>query len=135
MTETYKLSFMMDRIYDNLQQSKKTKNTLPKLVVHYENRKTYFANYSSICESLNRESNYFIKFLEKELNTSTSVNASDQLLINGMYKEKQIEKIVINFIESNVRCMACRSLNTDISKENKNIFIICNNCNARNPKK
>lgn len=129
----YKLSYMMDRIYDNIQENKKMKNTLPKLSVHCENKKTYFTNYKNICTCLNREPVNFIKFLEKEMNVSTSINANDQLLINGMYREKQIEKIVINFIESNVRCKACRSLDTNIIKESKYTFLQCNICNARNP--
>lgn len=129
----YKLSFMIDRIYENIKQIKKTKNVLPKLIVKCENKKTYFVNYSAICFSLNRESNSMIKFLEKELNSSTSINAQDQLIIDGMFREKHIEKVIINYIENYVRCGACKSLNTSIIKEDKFLFLQCNNCNARNP--
>lgn len=131
----YKLNFMIDRIYENIQQPKKTKNILPKLVVKCENKKTYFANYLDICASLNRDSDNLVKFLEKELNVGTSVNAQNQLIIDGMFREKHIEKVIVNYIETFVRCCACKSLNTLLIKENRCTFLQCNNCNARNPVK
>lgn len=131
MTDNYKLDFLLDRIYNNQQISNtKTRINLPKLQIHCENRKTFFSNYYKICQELNRNENDFIKFVQKELSTGTSINGNNELVIDGTYREKNMEKIIMNYIENYVKCRMCKSLQTQINKEQRNTVLFCNKCKA-----
>lgn len=131
MTESYKLDYLLNRIYSNLNSiNNKTKINLPKLQVTIENKKTFFSNYKKICEELNRNDNDLIKFIQKELVVNTSINGNEELVIDGVYREKQIEKILLNYIENFVKCKMCKCLQTTIMRENRNQILVCSKCKA-----
>lgn len=129
--DTFKFDFLLDRIYNHLNNNNtKQKINLPKLQIGIENKKTYFSNYNVVCDELNRNPNDFIKFIQRELSTGTSINGNGDLVIDGVFREKQIEKIILNYIENFVKCKMCKSLLTQIIKEHRNFILSCNKCNA-----
>lgn len=131
MTDNFNIKYLLDRIYDNLNHlNTKNKVNLPKLQIVIENRKTFFSNFSKLCAELNRNENDFIKFLQNELASSTSINANNQLIIEGVFREKQMEKIIIRYIENYVKCKMCKSLQTIFTKDQRINMILCNKCNA-----
>lgn len=131
MTDLYDLNFMLDRIYNDFDITKNpSRIILPKLQIANENKKTYFSNFDKLCVGLNRNDTDFVKFLQTELSASTSINGDNVLVIDGMFKEKQIENIIIRYIDNYVRCKICRSLNTFLIKEQRINTMKCNKCNA-----
>ncbi|ARF09152.1 translation initiation factor 2 subunit beta [Catovirus CTV1] len=131
MTSTYELNDLLERVYGNLNAlNNKTKINLPKLLVTAENKKTFFSNYRKVCQELNRNDADLVRFVQKELATNVSINGNDELVIEGMYREKQIEKVLVNYIEQYVKCKMCKSLSTTVIKENRKNILSCNKCKA-----
>lgn len=127
---TYKLSYLMDRVYQQLEDSKpeKTRLKLVKPVVNKMNKKTFFENFVTTCQSINRNVIDVQRFFEAELATSTSVSGDNKLVIQGMFKPKDVCTILINFIQSHVICKECKSHQTELIKEKRISYIKCNVC-------
>ena len=95
-------------------------------------RKTVWKNFVNYPDYLNRDESHMIAFVNKELKTTTSKNKDNNLLINGRKNMNQIKTILSNYININVKCAACKSINTNIFR-NQSLrldFIKCNVCNV-----
>ena len=94
--------------------------------------KTVWKNFVNYPDYLNRDESHMIAFVNKELKTTTSKNKDNNLLINGRKNMNQIKTILSNYININVKCAACKSINTNIFR-NQSLrldFIKCNVCNV-----
>ena len=128
----YEDNFLIDRFYSELSKIKasvsKSKLSIQKPEVSIANKKTYIRNYKTICAKLNRDENDVKKFFEAELMTSTSIDLGGGLKIQGIFRIGGIQKIITNYIKEYVLCKECNSCNTLIEKENRILFIKCNDC-------
>jgi translation initiation factor 2 beta subunit (eIF-2beta)/eIF-5 len=137
--------YILNRAYkiyqeNNLNNLNNSKNTskICKPEISNHNRKTYITNFDKFCKSINRNPESVKKFIEKDMNASTSLISSnnlenynyDQLKFNNLYKSLNIMKSIKNYMDQYVICNLCRSSNTEIKKINKVIFICCLNCKA-----
>ena len=66
----------------------------PPQVVKAGAKKTAFVNFVEICQMLHRQPHHLLAFLLAELQTTGSINASNQLLIKGKFKQNHIENIL-----------------------------------------
>lgn len=132
MTTTYDLDGLMDRLYGGLKlKQTKSKLSLEPPSVAYVNRKTVFSNFRVLCMKLQRNENDVKAYFDSELGCSSSVDASGTLIITGRYNQKNIESIMTNYMRQYVTCGSCKSYNTELKKENRILFIICNRCYAK----
>lgn len=126
----YQLDFMLERIYDHLENNANQRSGLSKLIISNENKKTIFHNFETICSQIDRNRNDVLNFIKYELNVPISTNANNSLVITGIFRNRQIERILINYINQYVKCNSCKSLQTKLEKDNKIYNLICKNCNA-----
>jgi len=123
----------LDRAYSQLELKNKNKKkpTFPQPNIISKDRKTYFINFSELCESLNRTPEYVKKYLETETNISTSILGDGGLKFDVQIKPQQIKNIITTFIKNLVLCVDCRSCITTLEKDTRILYLCCSSCNSK----
>ncbi|MDD5178628.1 MAG: translation initiation factor IF-2 subunit beta [Candidatus Nanoarchaeia archaeon] len=107
---------------------------IPKIAGHVEGNKTMIDNFSSICDILNRESSYLIKYLQRELATPAVLDGKRLVLgrkLNSAMINEKIEKFTKDF----VLCKECGKPDTKLIKQDQVWIIKCAACGAKHPVK
>ena len=129
----YSEDFLLDRLYSKIGDNCiKSRIIMPKPVSRILNRKTYLDNFFDIQQKIERK--YvpsLIDFLKNELSTNASLNGENKLVLTGIFRGPSFEKAIKNYCMQYVQCPSCKSGSTELSKEEKIIFMICNNCKSK----
>ncbi|CCK69834.1 translation initiation factor eIF2 subunit beta KNAG_0D00820 [Huiozyma naganishii CBS 8797] len=105
---------------------------IPPPVCLRDGKKTIFSNIQDISEKLNRSPEHLIQYLFAELGTSGSVDGQKRLVIKGKFLSKQMENVLRRYILEYVTCKTCKSINTELKKEQSNrlFFMVCKSCGS-----
>lgn len=106
------------------------KLSIPSPIIILENRKTYLANFRDLCIAMDQEEEIVKTFFDEEFNETSSVNENGSLVISRTIPAAKagIKKILNNYISKYIVCSECKSINTNICKENKITYLNCKNC-------
>lgn len=126
----YEVDFLVDRLYAELDKNREStsKLILVRPDVLSMNRKTFIKNYREICRRLKREELEVQRFFEEELMKKTSIDSKGCLVVCGMFKAKGIQHILTNYIKQYILCKECNGTDTQLSKENRIVYMICKTC-------
>ncbi|KAL3230819.1 Eukaryotic translation initiation factor 2 subunit beta [Nakaseomyces bracarensis] len=105
---------------------------IPPPVCLRDGKKTIFSNIEEISEKLQRSPEHLIQYLFAELGTSGSVDGQKRLVIKGKFQSKQMENVLRRYILEYVTCKTCKSINTELKKEQSNrlFFMVCKSCGS-----
>lgn len=105
---------------------------IPPPVCQRDGKKTIFCNIQEISEKLQRSPEHLIQYLFAELGTSGSVDGQKRLVIKGKFLPKQMENVLRRYILEYVTCKTCKSINTELKKEQSNrlFFLVCKSCGS-----
>ncbi|KAL6939370.1 hypothetical protein ACO0RG_003207 [Hanseniaspora osmophila] len=105
---------------------------IPPPVVQRDGKKSIFVNIQDISEKLQRNPEHLIQYLFAELGTSGSVDGQKRLVIKGKFQSKQMEGVLRRYIIEYVTCKTCKSINTELRKEQSNrlFFLVCKSCGS-----
>lgn len=105
---------------------------IPPPVCLRDGKKTIFSNIQDISEKLQRSTEHLIQYLFAELGTSGSVDGQKRLVIKGKFQAKQMENVLRRYILEYVTCKTCKSINTELKKEQSNrlFFLVCKSCGS-----
>jgi translation initiation factor 2 beta subunit (eIF-2beta)/eIF-5 len=133
MEEYLNITDFVSRAYEQLEMLNKNKKkpTFPQPNIISKDRKTFFINFSDLCEAINRTPEYVKKYLETETNISTSILADGGLKFDISIKPQQIKNIVTTFIKELIICKDCKSCITQLEKDSRLTFMCCYNCNSK----
>ncbi len=134
MQQLYETDFLVERLFKKLEsKTSKKKAKLERPIVSEINRKTYIKNFPAVCKSLNRDEQHFKSFLEKELNIDSSLNEDNILILDSRFRQAQVESAVEKYAKNFVICLEpkCSSIDTEIVKENRILFLSCNSCHSK----
>lgn len=74
---------------------------------------------------------HFLRFLQDELACTNSINAKNELLINGKFKDGNIEKVLRNYLRQYRTCHNCNKINSFLYKDRNHLTMIhCNHCGS-----
>jgi len=93
-------------------------------------RKTVLVNFMEICKGIKREPDHIMTFMLTELSTTGSIDGSKRFIMNGRFQQNGIEHIIRKYTNEYVMCRLCQSPHTRLIKENRLVFLRCENCNA-----
>lgn len=126
----YSDEFLLDRLYKKIEGKTSQKYIVTKPISEKKNRKTFIINFGAVCTSLRRELNALKTYIETELQIDTSIMENNVLVINKIYQQSDIEKVISRFIKTYVLCSEpkCGSGNTEIIKENRISYLVCKVC-------
>ena len=129
----YTDEYLVDRIISKLETHNTQRFSAIKPLIEKRNRKKFKNNFIKVCESLHRDSDVIKKFIETQLQISTSVSADGVLIIDKTYNAIDIQKVFASYIKSYVLCgeSQCRSGCTQLLKDSGITYLICNTCNCK----
>ena len=137
--EHYSYEYLLNRLYSQLNSTKKSNNKtksnvnikIPIPIVAKAGRRVAFINFVPVCETLNRSVQHAMSYFIAELSTTANLDGGGRLIFRSNVTQKDIEGIIRSYVKNYVQCNTCKSLNTELIKENRITFIKCNMCNSK----
>lgn len=131
----YSLIFMLERAYNKINEvnnSERIKIKRPETYV--SNRKMYISNFQEMSKIIDREPEKLKNFYYDQLKIDVSIIGSGEMKIDKRVNKIVIDKIYDSYIRKYVMCKSCKSLRTNIVKDNKLrlTYIVCKDCNSSN---
>ena len=137
MQGEYSYSELVQRFYAVLRQNnpdmageKRKFTMIPPQVVRESTKKTAFCNIDEISRRLRRPQEHVQQFLLAELGTTGNNDSQARLIIRGRFQQGQIEAILKKYILEYVSCKTCRSAETNMTKDNRLFFVVCESCGS-----
>ncbi|BFU21247.1 translation initiation factor 2 beta subunit, putative [Entamoeba histolytica HM-1:IMSS-B] len=131
----YTYDELLDRIFAQCnisQNSSKQEIELPQIkVVREGSKRVIWENFTDICKRLHRSPEDIKVFVLEELMTIGSIDAKGGFTIKAKLQPHQLENILIKYVSQFVQCPECKSLDTELIKENRINFIKCNACSSK----
>jgi len=133
----YSYDDLLTRFYAHLRQlnpdlagDKKRTKLAPPQVAREGTKKTVFANFMQLAESMHRDHSHLLAFILAELGTFGSTDGNDRLILKGRFQPKGIETVLRRYMNEYVVCSACKSTDTQLTKDARLSFLNCKNCGA-----
>lgn len=127
--ETYEE--MLDDFYTRFSERESVeKIKLPSLEVAPDGKKTRLINFKNVCDTIQRTSDDLKDYIDAEFGTTTSVDASDVLIIRGKFTSSSLDATIKRYVVKYVMCKACKSFSTKLVKENRLMFVKCSTCSS-----
>ena len=137
----YSDQFLLDRALKQLNKDTDMKTTKSKQFVaptfELMNKKTYLTNFRNVCESISRDENHIKAFIDSELRVDSAIMESGALIIDKIFvtrgKDNDVKAVLLKYIGMFVLCKEekCKSKQTQLVRENRINFLICDACHAK----
>jgi translation initiation factor 2 subunit 2 len=134
----YTYEVMLQRVQDIMHEKnpelneKERVKIKPPMLMRVGTKKTLWANFQDICNSLKRNPEHVFQFFMAELGTEGSIDGNQRLVIRGKYVPKYIESLLRKYIVEYVTCSMCRKPNTTMTKDSVSrlYFMNCEDCGS-----
>jgi len=104
---------------------------VPDPEVRQEGNVTVFENFQSTTDSLGREDDHVMKFVQNELGTSASIDERGRLRLTGDFRQRRVADAIDAYADAYVLCSECGLPDTRIVRENGAELLQCDACGAR----
>lgn len=122
----------LSKIHEKVQKT--SKYEIPEVESTIFGSKTVIHNFKEVAEKINRDMNFLLKYLVRELATSGTIEET-RAVLQGKFQKEQIDSLVSKFVKSYVQCPSCNKMDTKMVKEGRLTFIQCEVCGSKNPVK
>lgn len=131
---------LLERIYSKISENTNPNNTEkkaiePPQISRIGVKKVAWTNFSTECKTINRSMEHVMRFVLEELCTTGSLAKDNIFIINGRFQSLQLEAILKRYIVEYVVCRVCKSRHTELIKENRILFVKCQDCLVKTPVK
>lgn len=133
----YPYSEMIQRAFNCMQMNNPDSNAnsrrikIPQIKIERKGKKTIFSNFVTVCQSMKRDPEHVKQYICTEQNTDASIDGTGALLITGRLQPNVIEMYILQYVHTYVKCPVCGSGETKLEKNNRLLFIKCNQCTAQ----
>ncbi len=107
---------------------------VPEMVYELQGTKTVIRNFGDILTAIRRDVGHLSKYLFKELATPGNVQGNLLILQAKIPKDSLLRKIN-DYMKEFVYCKVCGEPDTKLIKEDRLIFMVCEACGAKTPKR
>lgn len=116
----------------SLQESGKLKQTEDPHVIKLGTTKTSWQNFGPMCTLLNRKLDHMMSFVAAELGVEATLGPEENMILQGKFQGKHIEKLYKNYLALYVRCNNCKGFLTVLEKDPSTRLynLLCNQCNS-----
>lgn len=125
---------LLERAYKKVPKSVLTKERfeVPKVTGHIEGNKTIITNFNQICDTLRREPNQILKYLQRELASPGSISGP-RLILGRKIPSDLVNAKIQRYVTEFVICEECKKPDTKLERDNKILIKKCMACGARHP--
>lgn len=103
---------------------------IPKVVGHFEGKKTILTNFFQIADHIRRSPEHFQKFMLKEL-AASGQKEGDRFVLNMNVPSAKINQKIEQYVKEFVLCKNCGKPDTELVKEDRLSFVKCLACGAK----
>ncbi|MCS7126820.1 MAG: translation initiation factor IF-2 subunit beta [Thaumarchaeota archaeon] len=100
--------------------------------LYHDERRTIVLNFRQLADSLSREPEHVARFIFKESGKPGSLEG-DRLILNGKIGDPEFAKLLQLYFKEFVKCPVCGGIDTQIQREKKFRYLVCEACGARTP--
>ncbi|KAL8156863.1 eukaryotic translation initiation factor 2 subunit beta-like [Apium graveolens] len=94
-------------------------------------KKSVLVNFTDYCSTMHRQPDHVMAFLLNELGAkSGSIDGNQRLVAQGKYTPKNFEVVLRKYVTEYVVCTGCKGSNTNLVKENRVLFVRCEDCGS-----
>ncbi len=112
------------------EHTKEWRLEIPTAAVIWLGKKTIIRNYMDFPRTLRRDPNKLLMYLAKKLAVPASLDGERAILI-GRRDPRTISAVVDKYVSERVRCPVCGSPDTNIVKEKRMEFLVCEACGGK----
>lgn len=125
---------LLDKTMEKLpkKQEMKDRFVIPEVLVEISGSRTILKNFTDIANKLRRDHLHLLKFLSKEMATSSSIQGG-ALVFQGNIRREILQKKIEDYIKEFVYCKECKEPDTRLVKEARVTSMICEACGAKHP--
>ncbi|MCS7094846.1 MAG: hypothetical protein NZ988_03430 [Thaumarchaeota archaeon] len=98
----------------------------------HDERRTIVMNFRQLANSLNREPEHIARFVFKESGKPGTLEG-DRLILNGKIGDQEFARLLQLYFKEFVKCPICGGIDTQIQREKKFRYLVCEVCGARSP--
>jgi translation initiation factor 2 subunit 2 len=106
---------------------------VPDPEVRPEGNVTVYENFQTTVDTLGRDEEHVLKFLQTELGTAASIDEKGRARLTGDFRERRVGDALDEYVESFVRCQECGLPDTRIVTEQGAQVLKCDACGALSP--
>ncbi len=131
----YDYEELLDRALRQLPETVKSTESrfvIPRAKVFIEGKTTIFDNFEGICNYINREPEYVMKFLLSELGTAGKIEGS-RAIFQGRFSPNEVQHQIQRFIHEYVLCWECKKPDTHFARMERVWVLKCDACGAIRP--
>tara|TARA_Y100000310_G_scaffold159627_1_gene159271 strand:- start:30763 stop:31179 length:417 start_codon:yes stop_codon:yes gene_type:complete len=125
---------LLDRAVKNLPKKVTTKERfeIPKAKGHIQGNKTIVNNFKEISDTLARDPQLLLKYLQRELASPAQIEGP-RLILGRKMSSNLINSKIEQFTKEMVLCTECGKPDTKLTKEGRTLIIKCMVCGAQHP--
>ena len=125
---------LLDRARKNIPEdiSNRERWTIPKPQIMIEGSNTIFRNFKEVVSHMERDEDHVFQFMLNELGTSGSRDGP-RARFKGRIPPKQINKRIVNYVNTYIKCNQCGAPDTHVMKEERTSLLKCQACGATRP--
>jgi translation initiation factor 2 subunit 2 len=106
---------------------------VPDPQVRQEGNVSVYENFQSTVDTLGREDEHVMKFLQNELGTSGHIDESGRARLTGEFGQRRIHEAVQAYTDEFVLCSECGLPDTHFERDQGALLLRCEACGARSP--
>lgn len=104
---------------------------VPDADIRQEGKVTVFENFQQVCDSLGRDDDHLMGYLQDELGTSGHIDESGRARLTGDFNDDRIEDALSTYADEFVLCSECGLPDTRLDREQGALVLRCEACGAR----
>ena len=134
MDDQYNYDLLLKRAISQLPEEvfKDVRFEVPPAESFVEGNKTVIKNFKDIAKIINRDIQFFAKYVLKEIGTAGDIEGQ-RLILQGKFGNYIINSKIKSFVKDYVLCSECGKPDTRIIKEGRIHFLKCMACGAMKP--
>ena len=124
---------MLDRAASETSEVSGTDERLsvPDPEVRQEGSVTVVENFQTLCDSLGRDPDHLLQFLQREVGTSGHIDEAGRARVTGSFDATRLGEAIATYIEGFVRCSACGLPDTRLESKSGVTVLRCEACGAQ----
>ena len=122
---------LLEEAYENVEPVEECgRFEVLKVKGHHEGTKTLITNFAQVVTCLRRNADHVMKFLNKELASSSELKG-DRLILSRKLPSKEINKKIEKYVNLFVLCPKCKKPDTELDEDKGKAFLRCLACGEK----
>lgn len=122
---------MLKKAYKELptKSKKKERFEIPQLKVIVQGSKTIVSNFGKTMKKLHRNKKHALKYFTSQAASAANIDGG-RLVLKGVFSRKELQSILVDYIEKFVLCNECNRPDTKIVEQKRVKMLKCEACGA-----